>query len=118
MRFDYDVVPGVSSVQLLAARHRLVLNTIGGPITVTTGRRLVQDVAAGASNIVVMLDGGLACADLDGAWNIWWGANLGTDDEELVAGPLAEVLPAIREARARAKGVRGWVMDTYLLRRG
>ncbi|AHD21071.1 precorrin 6A synthase [Rhodococcus pyridinivorans SB3094] len=118
VRFDYDVVPGVSSVQLLAARHRLVLNTIGGPITVTTGRRLVQDVAAGASNIVVMLDGGLVCADLDGAWNIWWGANLGTDDEELVAGKLAEVLPAIREARVRAKQARGWVMDTYLLRRG
>ena len=118
VRFDYDVVPGVSSVQLLAARHRLVLNTIGGPITVTTGRRLMQDVAAGASNIVVMLDGGLVCADLDGAWNIWWGANLGTDDEELVAGPLAEALPAIREARGRTKRARGWVMDTYLLRSG
>ncbi|WP_064256551.1 precorrin-6A synthase (deacetylating) [Rhodococcus sp. D-6] len=116
--FDYDVVPGISSVQLLAARHRLVLNTIGGPITVTTGRRLLRDVAAGASNIVVMLDGGLACADLDGTWSMWWGANLGTDDEELVAGKLAEVLPAIREARVRAKQARGWVMDTYLLRRG
>jgi len=116
--FDYDVVPGISSVQLLAARHRLVLNTIGGPITVTTGRRLLRDVAEGASNIVVMLDGGLACADLDGTWSMWWGANLGTDDEELVAGKLAEVLPAIREARARAKQARGWVMDTYLLRRG
>ncbi|MFV9432102.1 precorrin-6A synthase (deacetylating) [Rhodococcus aetherivorans] len=116
--FDYDVVPGISSVQLLAARHRLVLNTIGGPITVTTGRRLLRDVAAGASNIVVMLDGGLACADLDGTWSVWWGANLGTDDEELVAGKLAEVLPAIREARVRAKQARGWVMDTYLLRRG
>lgn len=116
--FDYDVVPGISSVQLLAARHRLVLNTIGGPITVTTGRRLLRDVAAGASNIVVMLDSGLACADLDGTWSMWWGANLGTDDEELVAGKLAEVLPAIREARARAKQARGWVMDTYLLRRG
>ncbi|TWH15819.1 precorrin-6A synthase (deacetylating) [Rhodococcus rhodochrous J45] len=116
--FDYDVVPGISSVQLLAARHRLVLNTIGGPITVTTGRRLLRDVAEGASNIVVMLDGGLACADLDGTWSVWWGANLGTDDEELVAGKLAEVLPAIREARVRAKQARGWVMDTYLLRRG
>ncbi|WP_277370192.1 precorrin-6A synthase (deacetylating) [Rhodococcus rhodochrous] len=116
--FDYDVVPGISSVQLLAARHRLVLNTIGGPITVTTGRRLLRDVAAGASNIVVMLDGGLACADLEGTWSIWWGANLGTDDEELVAGKLAEVLPAIREARVRAKQARGWVMDTYLLRGG
>lgn len=117
VRFDYDVVPGVSSVQLLAARHRLVLNTIGGPITVTTGRRLMRDVAGGAANVVVMLDGGLACADLEGRWNIWWGANLGTSDEELVDGPLAETLPVIREARIRAKRARGWVMDTYLLRK-
>lgn len=39
---DYDVVPGVSSIQLLAARHRLVFNRIGGPITITTGRRSVR----------------------------------------------------------------------------
>jgi len=117
VRFEYDVVPGVSSVQLLAARHRLVLNTIGEPITITTGRRLPQDVAAGADNIVVMLDGGLACARLEGQWDIWWGANLGTGDEELVAGALTEVLPTIRDARGRAKQARGWVMDTYLLRR-
>lgn len=114
---EYDVVPGVSSIQMLAARHRLVLNTIGGPITITTGRRLAPEVDAGADNLVVMLDGGLACADLPGDWHIWWGANLGTGDEELVTGRLAEVLPTVREARERAKIARGWVMDTYLLRR-
>lgn len=114
---DYDVVPGVSSIQLLAARHRLVFNRIGGPITITTGRRLGTEVASGADNIVVMLDGQLACRDLDGDWDIWWGANLGTSDEEAVAGRLGDVLDAIDSARARAKAARGWVMDTYLLRR-
>lgn len=114
---DYDIVPGISSVQLLAARHRLVLNKIGGPITITTGRRLAEEIDAGAENIVVMLDGGLACAGLGDGWFIWWGANLGTSDEELVAGNLEEVLPAIREARGRAKNARGWVMDTYLVRK-
>ncbi len=106
--FDYDVVPGISSVQLLAARHRLVLNTIGGPITVTTGRRLLRDVAEGASNIVVMLDGGLACADLDGTWSMWWGANLGTDDEELVAGKLARCFPrSVRPVRGPSRPAAG-----------
>jgi precorrin-6A synthase len=114
---DYDVIPGVSSVQVLAARHRLVLNVIGGPITITTGRRLAEEVAGGAENIVVMLDGQLACSELPGAWDIWWGAQLGTTDEELVAGRLSDVLPEIEKARARAKVARGWVMDTYLLRR-
>jgi precorrin-6A synthase len=114
----YDVVPGVSSVSVLAARHRLVLNGVGEPVTVTTGRRLPEAVDAGRDNIVVMLDGSLACADLDAdAWDIWWGANLGTPDEALVAGPLGAVLEEVRKARDAAKQSRGWVMDTYLLRR-
>ena len=114
---DYDVIPGVSSIQMLAARHRLVLNSIGGSVTVTTGRRLLAAAAAGHDDLVVVLDGKLTCRELTGDWDIWWGANLGTGDEQLVAGRLAEVLPRIEKARAQAKDARGWVMDTYLLRR-
>ena len=117
LAFEYDVVPGVSSVALLAARHRLVLHRVGEPVTITTGRRLADEVAAGRDNLVVMLDGHLACAGLDGDWDVWWGANLGTADEALVAGRLADVLPRMRAARTRARERRGWVMDTYLLRR-
>ncbi|MGA8209401.1 MAG: precorrin-6A synthase (deacetylating) [Nocardioidaceae bacterium] len=116
--FDYDVVPGLGAVSLLAARHRLVLNTVGAAVVVTTGRRLLADVAAGGDNLVVLLDGSLACRALDGdAWDLWWGANLGTPDEALVAGRLGEALPAVETARAAARAARGWVMDTYLLRR-
>ncbi|WP_200182744.1 precorrin-6A synthase (deacetylating) [Tomitella biformata] len=117
LELEYEVLPGVSSVQLLAARHRLVLNRIGGPITITTGRGLARDVAAGADNIVVMLDKDLAAAALPGDWDIYWGANLGTPDEELVAGRLSKVLEDIHAARERAASARGWVMDTYLIRR-
>jgi precorrin-6A synthase len=115
--FEYDVVPGVSSVQLLAARHRIVLHRIGEPVVVTTGRRLADHAARGDDNLVVMLDGKLQCADLDGDWDIWWGVNLGTPDEALVAGRLSDVLPQIRAERDAAKAAHGWVMDTYLLRR-
>lgn len=117
LAFDYEVVPGVSSLQVLAARHRVVLNRVGEPVTVTTGRRLHETVADGRDNVVVMLDGDLSCATLPGEWDIWWGANLGTPDEVLVAGPLREVLATVREARAAARARCGWVMDTYLLRR-
>lgn len=115
--FDYHVLPGISSVQVLAARHRIVLNRVGEPVTVTTGRRLEETVRRAGDNIVVMLDGGLSCATLEGDWDIWWGANLGTPDEALVAGRLADVLPEIRAGREKARRARGWVMDTYLLRR-
>jgi precorrin-6A synthase len=116
---EFDVTPGISSVSMLAAAHRLVLNRIGGPIVITTGRALLDDVAAGADNVVVMLDGHLTCRSLvgDGRWSIHWGANLGTDDEQLVAGPLDDCIGEIEQMRAELKAEHGWVMDTYLLRR-
>jgi precorrin-6A synthase len=118
LSFDYDVVPAVSAVSLLAARHRIVLHRVGEPVTLTTGRRLLDTVEAGGDNLVVMLDGSLTCAGLDGsAWDVWWGANLGTAAEALVSGRLDEALPEIRSARSAARAARGWVMDTYLLRR-
>jgi precorrin-6A synthase len=113
----YDVLPGVSALSLLAARHRVVLHEVGRPVLVTTGRRLAAEVEAGHDNLVVMLDGKLKAFALDGGWDIWWGANLGSPHEELVAGRLVDVAEEIAAARARAKDADGWVMDTYLLRR-
>lgn len=114
-----EVIPGLSSVQLLAARHGLVLNTIGGLITITTGRRLLDDALEG-DNLVVMLDGSLTCTRLPepASWRIWWGANLGSPDEQLVSGRLDRVADEITTRRLEAHAARGWVMDTYLLRRG
>lgn len=117
VEIDYAVVPGVSSVQLLAARHRIVLNQIGGSVLVTTGRRLLGDTSR-SSDIVVMLDGSLAFTQLVGqAYDIYWGAYLGTPDEILVAGPLDSVSDRIVELRAEARRRKGWIFDTYLLRR-
>jgi precorrin-6A synthase len=48
---------------------------------------------------------------------VWWAANLGTDSERLVAGPLADARPRIAAARAAARTAAGWVLDVYLLRR-
>jgi len=117
---DYRVIPGISSVQQLAAAHRIVLNGIGEPIVITTGRRLQQSIADGAQNIVVMLDADLACRSLLGSaigWQIFWGAYLGTADETLVAGPLADVIDEIGRVRSALRERKGWIMDTYLLRR-
>jgi precorrin-6A synthase len=114
--FDWDVLPGISALQLLAARHRIVLHEVGQPILVTTGRRLGEAVADGAENVLVMLSGSVDLTGLDD-WQIWWGANLGTDSEELVSGRAGDVGEAVAAARVRAKEASGWVMDVYLLRR-
>lgn len=112
---DLDVVPGISAPQILAARHRIVLHEIGRPVHVTTARLLHDTVAAGQTNIVVMLGGTPDLAGLED-WRIWWGANLGADGEELVAGRVGDVLPDLAAARDRARAAAGWVMDVYLLR--
>lgn len=112
----YDVVPGVSAPQLLAARHRLVLNDVGRAVHITTGRRLREAVDAGLDNIVVMLNRRLDLVGLED-WAIWWGGNLGRPEEELVAGRVGEALPRIEAARERTRAASGWVMDIYLLRR-
>jgi precorrin-6A synthase len=65
-----------------------------------------------------MLDGDLAFRTLtDEDLDIYWGAYLGTPDELLVSGPLAETAGEIEHVRAEAKQRKGWMFDTYLLRR-
>lgn len=114
-----EVVPGVSSLSALAARHRIVPHGVGEPLHITTGRRLGEAVAGGHPAIAVLLNRSLdELGSIDPAgWLIWWGANLGTPSERLVSGPLADVLPAIETARAAARHEAGWLMDIYLLRR-
>jgi len=116
---ELDVVPGISAVSALAARHRIPLNRVGGAVHVTTGRRLADDgLPDRVQDIVVMLDPDCRFAELDepGLW-IHWGAYLGTEDELLVAGPLGDVAGDIVRLRAEARERKGWIFDTYLLRR-
>jgi precorrin-6A synthase len=118
LQLDWQVYPGISSVQVLAARHRIPLNSIGGPILVTTGRRLAVGFPADQDSVVVMLDGEQTFGVIDPeGLDIYWGAYLGTPDEILLAGPLATLSAEISRVRAEARARHGWIMDTYLLRR-
>ncbi|MEU8591732.1 precorrin-6A synthase (deacetylating) [Streptomyces sp. NPDC048664] len=116
--FAYDVVPGISSVSALAARHRTGLNRVGRPVQITTGRRLAEGFPDGVDDVVVMLDAHQAFRRyVDQDVDIYWGAYIGTPDEILVSGPLGETAERIARVREEARGRKGWIMDTYLLRR-
>ena len=54
--FEYEVVPGISSVQALAARHRITLNRIGQSIHITTGRKISEGLPNNIGDVIVMLD--------------------------------------------------------------
>jgi precorrin-6A synthase len=113
-----EVIPGITSVQALTAQHRIPLNSIGQSVTITTGRRLAQGLPEGADSVVVMLDAENTWQTLeDQDLQIYWGAYLGTPDEILIAGKLKDVADDIRQARSAAREAKGWIMDTYLLKR-
>jgi precorrin-6A synthase len=113
--FELEVIPGISSVQALAAAHRVALTRLGGQVTITTGRRLRESPPGG--DTVVMLDASCAFDAIeDRDTEIWWGAYVGTEHEILIAGRLRDVADEIVRVRAQARERHGWIMDAYLLR--
>jgi precorrin-6A synthase len=118
LELDYEVYPGISSVQALAARHRVSLTRVGKPVQVTTGRRLADEgFPEHCDDLVIMLDASCAFAAVDADTEIYWGAYLGTPDELLMSGRVGDVGEQIRAVRSEARERKGWIMDTYLLRR-
>jgi precorrin-6A synthase len=116
--FEYEVIPGISSIQALAARHRIALNRIGRSIHITTGRKIAEGLPNNIDDVVVMLDAGGSFKNVDDPdVAIYWGAYLGTEDEILMSGNLRELMHDIEQMRSHAKARKGWMMDTYLLRK-
>jgi precorrin-6A synthase len=118
LALDFQVIPGISSVQVLAAKHRITLNQIGESVLLTTGRKLASGFPGEIGSVVVLLDGAQTFAHLmEADLDIFWGAYLGTEDEILLSGKLADVKDEIAAVRERARRQHGWIMDTYLLRK-
>lgn len=120
LRLRIKVIPGISSLQALAARHGVSFAGIGEAIQITTGRRLAErGLPSDAASVLVMLDSECVFArhaherDL----YIWWGAYVGGEQELLISGPLHQVAERIQRERRRARERNGWIMDSYLLRR-
>jgi precorrin-6A synthase len=116
--FRHSVIPGVTSVQALAAAHRVPLNRIGEPIHITPARRIADGLPHDLDSAVVMLDAGFTPQE----WSepglaVFWGAYVSTGDEVLLRGSLPEVADEIAQTRARLRAEHGWIMDTYLIRR-
>jgi precorrin-6A synthase len=118
LALQVEVVPGISSVQVLAAKHRIALNQIGESVVLTTGRKLAEGFPGEFGSVVVLLDGAQAFAHLtEPDLDIFWGAYLGTEHEILRSGKLADVKDEIETVRKQARQRHGWIMDTYLLRK-
>ncbi len=115
--FEFEVIPGITSMQVLTARHKIPLNFIGESIFITTGRRLKEIHPDDVKNTVVLLDNYLTYRNFaDADLHIYWGGYLGTEEEILISGRLKDVLDEIIRTRNEAKKNNGWIMETYILR--
>ena len=122
-----EVYPGITAVQALTAAHRILINRIGEPIMVTTGRQLQKDLDTSdttsrikaVANTVVMLDGKTAWThpgiDRDHTY-MWWGAYVSTDKQVLRKGWVGDIADEVARTKAELRAEHGWIMDTYLLR--
>lgn len=115
--FTVEVIPGVTSVAALTAGHRVSLNQVGKPVQITTGRRLAAGWPSDVDDVAVMLDASYAFEGVDPDTWIYWGAYLGMPDEILISGRVGDVAAEIRSVREEVRARKGWIMDTYLLRR-
>ncbi len=114
---EFEVIPGISSLQLLTARHRIPLNLAGDTITITTGRRLKEKQPEDIKNTAVLLDNYLTYRKFtETDLYIYWGAYLGTEDEVLISGKLRDVVDEIVRIRSEMRKKKGWIMETYILR--
>ncbi len=112
------MIPGVTSVQVLAARHKVPLNDVGGDVLITTARRMQSGSCDGRSSAVVMLDSNAAFRGIPPeGLDIYWGGYVGTENEVLMSGRLEDVGEAIAETVTREKRRLGWILDIYLLKR-
>ncbi len=116
--FELKVIPGISVVLALAAAFQIPLNRQGKAVSISPARLLADGVPDHVDDVVVMLDGKQTFSLIDPAGlDIYWGAYLGTPDEILISGELAIVRDEILATRKAAAERKGWVFDTYLLRR-
>lgn len=118
VRLDVEVLPGISSIQLLAAAHRIVVHRVGGSFLVTTGRRVAAGDADEADDVVVLLDAHAGFRRFVGrGYDLYWGAYLGDEHQVLRAGPVDGLADEVEALRAALRARHGWIFDLYLLRR-
>ncbi|MBK1640912.1 precorrin-6A synthase (deacetylating) [Chromatium okenii] len=115
---EFEIIPGITSVQVLTAKHKIPLNRVGESITITTGRHVETCDPASIDNAVVMLDYNASFQRFTGQnMDVYWGGYLGCPDEILMAGAVDEVRDDLLQLKAQVRENKGWLMDIYLLRR-
>ena len=116
IELDCEVIPGISSLQALAARHRVALNEIGRAVMISNGQALGKRLPENVESVAVLLNAEKALREADGELDAYWGAYVGMPEEILVSGKLKDIADDVERRRALARRKNGWIMDCLLLK--
>ncbi len=114
VEFEFDVIPGITAIQALTARHRIPLNDIGEAVLITTGRRLrgrgpARGGRGDARRRMFIPANAARHPDLVGG--LPRHAGRATGARRGGGGRSTD-----RRNASRGKERHGWIMDIYLLR--
>jgi precorrin-6A synthase len=112
----YEAIPGISSIQALAARRGAPLNEIGRAVLISSGRDLSAGWPANVDSVAVLLNAEKALSEADGELEAHWGAYVGMEDEILLSGKVKDIAAEVERVRADARKRKGWIMDCLLLK--
>lgn len=113
---SFEVIPGISSFQVLGAKLKVSLTDLSTPLTFHTPRTLrkIKDIK---NPVLVFLDN-YETFNLykNQALKIYWGAYVGQREEIFIFGKLSERADQIKTLRKKLKEERGYLMEIYLLK--
>jgi precorrin-6A synthase len=113
---EIEVIPGISTINLLSAKHKISLTKVAETLLITTPRPLRKQKEI-SRNTVVFLDNyeTFKLFKDDSELMIYWGAYIGTEKEVLFNGKLSQCWQELVELRRKLKEKHGYIMETYLL---
>ena len=114
---DYEIIPGISAAQALAAQHRVSINAVNRAVLITNGRELPEPFPANVDSVVILLNADKALREADGELDAYWGAYVGMPQEILVSGKLKEIVEDVERIRSAARHENGWIMDCLMLKK-
>jgi len=116
LEIDWEVVPGLSSFQVLSARAKVSLTNIATPLTFHTPRTL-RKLKELEHPVVVFLDNYETFQLFkEKELEICWGAYVGNEEEVILKGPINELTTIIKAQRKALKEKKGYLMEIYCLK--
>ena len=113
---SFEVIPGISSFQVLGAKFKISLTELATPLTFHTPRTL-RKLKSLDHPVLVFLDNYETFSLFKKEpLEIYWGAYVGQKSEKFISGKLSEVCEKIKTIRKKLKDEKGYLMEIYLLK--